>query len=259
VQAEEINATLMTPLNALLVRLRQLYAMADERQVIRAETSHYREKVTRLANDGLSNVKAQAKAESNQEKLFRNQQRFKELDTELAAAFAGLDHEISVTMNTAIAKFVQIQANYATGLLHCYGNALAAIPGTVRTGGGPAAAVDAGRPGAGEVSVPGTSLVAVEAVPDPIMEAAMHAATTRPTAYATEATPAGGEGAFAMSSFLGGSEQPKKDTWASPSSTSAPTASAPAANPFDDHHPTTSWGTSEDDSGSLPPPAPAHD
>lgn len=66
--ADDIHGTLMAPLTALKDRLKALYAKADERQVLRAEITHYREKVTRLANEGLSNTKAQAKAESNQEK-----------------------------------------------------------------------------------------------------------------------------------------------------------------------------------------------
>jgi len=66
--AEQIKEAFARPVADILARIKDLTAKADERQVIRAEISHYREKVTRLANDGLSNVKAQSKAESNQEK-----------------------------------------------------------------------------------------------------------------------------------------------------------------------------------------------
>ena len=42
--------------------------MCDTRQVARLEMQHYREKVVKLANDGLVDPKKQAKAETNQEK-----------------------------------------------------------------------------------------------------------------------------------------------------------------------------------------------
>lgn len=66
--AGEVYAALTTPLSKLSERIKSLIALADERHVCRAEIAHYRDKVTRLANDGLENVKSQAKAESNQEK-----------------------------------------------------------------------------------------------------------------------------------------------------------------------------------------------
>jgi len=67
-QADEVFRTVHGALLKVRERVKTLHAQADERQVLRAEITHYREKVTRLANEGLSNVKAQAKAESNQEK-----------------------------------------------------------------------------------------------------------------------------------------------------------------------------------------------
>jgi hypothetical protein len=66
--AEQIRDAMARPLGEIKARIKLLNGKADERQVIRAEITHYREKVTRLANDGLHNVKAQTKAESNQEK-----------------------------------------------------------------------------------------------------------------------------------------------------------------------------------------------
>lgn len=67
-QADAVSKTLLGPIGTLQARIKELYTKVDERQVIRAEIGHYRDKVTRLANEGLGNVKAQAKAESNQEK-----------------------------------------------------------------------------------------------------------------------------------------------------------------------------------------------
>ena len=55
-------------MNKLRERLTNLFTQADERQVLRAEIAHYREKVIKLANEGLNDVKAQSKAESNQQK-----------------------------------------------------------------------------------------------------------------------------------------------------------------------------------------------
>ena len=55
-------------MNKLRERLTALFAQADERQVLRAEITHYREKVVKLANEGLNDAKAQSKAESNQQK-----------------------------------------------------------------------------------------------------------------------------------------------------------------------------------------------
>lgn len=66
--AEQIRDAMARPLAEIKARIKLLNAKADERQVVRAEITHYREKVTRLANDGLHNMKAQTKAESNQEK-----------------------------------------------------------------------------------------------------------------------------------------------------------------------------------------------
>lgn len=64
----EIRRQFERPLNELLLHVRDLISKAEERHVMRAEISHYREKVVRLANDGLGDTKAQQKAESNQEK-----------------------------------------------------------------------------------------------------------------------------------------------------------------------------------------------
>ena len=64
-------------------------------------------------------------------RLLRNQQRFKEIDEELNAELGDLDHQVAEVTNAALARFVQLQAGYAGGLLHCYGNAMAAIPGTL--------------------------------------------------------------------------------------------------------------------------------
>ena len=50
--------------------------------------------MTRLANDGLSDVKKQAKAESNQTKLLANQKRMRELETILGHALPELDAEV---------------------------------------------------------------------------------------------------------------------------------------------------------------------
>jgi hypothetical protein len=71
----------------------------------------------------------------------RNQQRFRELDAELGEALKGLDHLVAELTNASLARFVQLQATYASGLLHAYGNALAAIPGSLKAGGPPAAVV----------------------------------------------------------------------------------------------------------------------
>lgn len=65
----------------------------------------------------------------------RNQQRFKELEIQLASAFGTLDHEIAEATNTAIAKFIQVQADFATGLMTCYGEALHDVPAVIRAGG----------------------------------------------------------------------------------------------------------------------------
>jgi len=51
--------------------------------------------VTKLANEGLGDVKKQAKAESNQMKLLHDQKRLRELDIQLGQAVPQLDTEIS--------------------------------------------------------------------------------------------------------------------------------------------------------------------
>ncbi|RYG41855.1 hypothetical protein EON68_02595, partial [archaeon] len=160
----EIVTAFEKPVADMRARIKQLLALADQRQVCRAEIAHYRfgsapqplrlrvcacsrarartralgccpcprgcrEKVTRLANDGLANVKAQAKAESNQAKLFQNQKTFQELDSEITTALAQLDNEIAAMVNSAVTTYITEQARFAAGTMHCFSNALAAIPG----------------------------------------------------------------------------------------------------------------------------------
>lgn len=68
VMAREVNASLGAAIEAVRARIAALTAQVDERQILRAEIAHYRDKVTRLANEGLTNDAKQSKAESNQEK-----------------------------------------------------------------------------------------------------------------------------------------------------------------------------------------------
>jgi len=203
--ADDVHGSLSKAITGLLGRLKELTAKADERQVCRAEIAHYREKVTRLANEGLANAKAQSKAESNQEKLLSNQTRFKVLDAELTEAMATLDHEVAEAMNAAIAHFVASQSTFATGLLHCYGNALAAIPGAIKTGGpiaavavsgGGAAAAAAAASGGGSGSATGEGEAAADGEAAPAAAAA--------AAAAGDDAGADGSAALAMSAFLVG-------------------------------------------------------
>lgn len=127
--ASEMRALLERPLQQIIARTRDLTAKADERMLVRAEISHYREKVTKLANDGLTDSKKQSKAESNQEKLFKNQRQFQELDHEINTALQTLNTEIAEATNAYLASFLNLQVQYAGSLQLTYANAVAAIPG----------------------------------------------------------------------------------------------------------------------------------
>ena len=83
------------PTDKIVARTKELLTLIDERMVVRAEVEHYKEKVTKLANEGLADVKKQAKAESNQTKLLSVQKRLKELDAILGHAVPELDSEIA--------------------------------------------------------------------------------------------------------------------------------------------------------------------
>lgn len=230
--ADDIHGTLMAPLTALKDRLKALYAKADERQVLRAEITHYREKVTRLANEGLSNTKAQAKAESNQEKLFRNQQRFRELDTELGVELGALDHEVAELTNASIARVVQIHATYASGLLHCYGNAIAAIPGAIKSGGPIAGVVmPAATGGAGASAAAAPATGGARSGASPAASAAAGAPVSSGAGASPAASASGGEdapAAMSLAAFTGGAAAVATAASSSPAASSAPAAAAAA-------------------------------
>lgn len=232
--AEKIRDSLSKPIVDILARIKDLLAKAEERQVIRAEISHYREKVTRLANDGLHNSKAQSKAESNQEKLLSNQTRFKELDHELGEAIGGLDHHVAEVTNAALARFVQLQATYASGLLHCYGNAIAAIPGSLKAGGPPAAvlvhgsaAAAAGGAGLGRSSRAASDDGGAAHVFDLGAEAASADGGAVPESRASMSAFLGGA-AEADNGAVGGSGAPPVAERRASSSASAPATATPS-------------------------------
>ena len=68
---EELRKTFDPPLAELLAKLAELATKAQERAVARSEIEHYKEKVTKLANEGKDDAKKQSKAESNQAKCAR--------------------------------------------------------------------------------------------------------------------------------------------------------------------------------------------
>ena len=122
-------------------------------------------------------------------RLLSNQKRFKELNAVVTAGIASLDSDVAAAVDAGVAGYAQVSANYASGLLHCFGNSIAAIPGVLRTrSAGPAAGVLLpSRAGAGSSS---------SSSPD---EAAAAVAASAPV-DAVAAAPSRG-----MSDFLGGS------------------------------------------------------
>ena len=67
-EVEEVKKTFEPAIAELLARLAQLTDKANERAVARKEIEHYKEKIVKLANEGLMDAKKQVKAESNQAK-----------------------------------------------------------------------------------------------------------------------------------------------------------------------------------------------
>jgi hypothetical protein len=147
---EEMKALIEPPLAKLFDRTKALSDAAEERQILRAEIAHYREKVTKLANEGLADAGKQNKAESNQQKLFANQRRFQELDHIVNTGLASIDIEIAEVIEKPLAAFLQIHANYSSALLGVYGNAMSAMGAITAI---PNAAADAASP-----EVPSASL-----------------------------------------------------------------------------------------------------
>ncbi len=122
---EELKKEIEPPLNAILAKVRDNTTMADERAVARAEIEHYKEKVAKLANEGLADAKKQDKAESNQGKLKTMQDKFAKLDGDLKKALMVLDYEIANATNAAIATFISLQAAYTRNVATVYDGAQA--------------------------------------------------------------------------------------------------------------------------------------
>lgn len=154
---EELKKTLETPLDEMINKCKASIAKVERRAVTRAEIEHYKTKVTKLANEGLNDTKKQDKAESNQQKLANNQKEFRELDDEITTLLTKLDSDIAAVTNAALAAYLQMMANHATGLLHTFGAAIAAIPGaTVPTEDAPPSTVEDTTSVPTEVSAPTT-------------------------------------------------------------------------------------------------------
>jgi chromosome segregation ATPase len=113
--AEELGRLLNKPLADILERQKALIALVDQRNVVKQEVEHYREKVTRLANDGLANAKAQDKAESNQQKLHAEQQRLLTLDKDVAEALEKLDAELAATTDAALTAVRALRGGLGPG------------------------------------------------------------------------------------------------------------------------------------------------
>lgn len=146
---EEIKKELEPPLNEILNRIKSLTAVADQRAFARSEIEHYKDKVTRLANEGLADAKKQDKAESNQGKLKENQALFTKLDAELQASLAALDDEIAGLTNGALAAFVSLQVGYNKAVVTVYNGAM-----NVANGPGAVAAVEVSAPADPESTTP---------------------------------------------------------------------------------------------------------
>lgn len=98
------------------------------------------------------------------DRLHSNQKRFAELNAQISSGLAGLDDEVAAAVDAGIAGYTQASANFASGLLHCFGNAIAAVPGALRTGSaGPSAGVvlpsraGGGSGGAAKAGAPATT------------------------------------------------------------------------------------------------------
>lgn len=202
VLAEQTQRVFEKPLAAILGRTKDLLSKAEERQVCRAEIDHYREKVTRLANDGLANAKAQSKAESNTDKLHKNQKRYHELDEELRAAMDNLDAELAAITGKALGGFLQVHRTFAGNLEFCYGAAVDAMAPE----GGAAAAGGAAAVGGAAASPASPEDEAAEGVAKVSFNDFLGAPANSPLAEAAE--PAAEEGAAAAAGAGGAAAVP---------------------------------------------------
>ena len=107
------------PAKALIAALKALSDRIEERQVARAEMTHYREKVVKLANDKES-AKHQSKAETNTDKLEKQQARFRALDADVTAGVRGLDAQVAALYNAALVRFIEQQAAFTSALAGAY-------------------------------------------------------------------------------------------------------------------------------------------
>jgi hypothetical protein len=128
---DEMKSTIEAPLDGLIAMCASALKKIDRRAFVRAEIEHYKGKIVSLANDAKTggDAKKEAKAESNQQKLAIVQKEFRELEEELQGILAKLDADVARTINGSVASYMQMMTNYSNGMLHCFGTALAAIPG----------------------------------------------------------------------------------------------------------------------------------
>jgi len=146
---EEMKGTIERPLDELAALCDATLAKIERRAAARAEIEYYKSKVVNLANEAkaANDAKKEAKAESNQQKLQAVQAEFRTLQDEVGATLARIDAEVARTINGSVASYMQMMSNYSNGMLHCFGTALAAVPGA--GAGGAAAAAGGGGGGVG--------------------------------------------------------------------------------------------------------------
>lgn len=192
-----------------------------------AEMDHYRDKVVKLANDK-DNSKHQSKAETNTDKLEKNQKRFRELDAEIAAALKALDRSVAELYSSAVARLITAQANFSSGLGKVYADALAAFPGA--KGSNPESVPVVSHP----------SAVADETTPDDTAAAASaagalfaSASTISAPAPAPEAPAPVHELSPAPASAPAPDRETANESVAAPAETVASPEPAPAAAPAD--------------------------
>jgi hypothetical protein len=128
---EEMKATIERPLDELIGLCTVTLTKLDRRAIVRTEIEYYKRKIVGLANEAKAEGSSQkeAKAESNQQKLSAVQKEFRELDGDVATTLKTLDAEVARVINGAVASYMQMMTNYSNGMLHCFGAALATIPG----------------------------------------------------------------------------------------------------------------------------------